>query len=343
MRILIIKLSAIGDVIHSLAFLNALKTSFPSSEISWVVSEKSLQILEKHPMLENVFIFNRNNFGKNPFNPFNWTEIYNSLRELSDKINKKKFDIAIDLQGLFKSGVIMGMVNAKEKIGFSGQRELSSLFLNKKLPKYNKEIHAVERYLCLAKYIGADIKNPSFPLYYNDNDYELFTKIMKENHLEGKNIAGIIPGAGWKTKLWTSKGFSDIIKYLGKNDIKTVIIGSNSDRKFSNEIISKSDINTIDLTGKTNLRVLSLLYKKIKITISTDTGPMHLADASGTPVISLFGPTAPWRTGPYHNLENIVRKGIKCSPCFKKKCANPVCMTEISSEQVIEKINKLLF
>jgi lipopolysaccharide heptosyltransferase I len=342
MRILIIKLSAIGDVIHSLAFLNAMKKSFPASKISWVVSEKAFSILEGHPMLENVFVFKRDKLGKNPLNPINWMEINRSLKLLFKDIGKIKFDIAVDLQGLFKSGIITNLVNAEEKIGFAGQRELSSLFLTRKLPKYNYETHAVDRYLSIAKYLGADIENPGFPLYYNQNDYDLFEKILNDNKLLGKDIAGIIPGAGWKTKLWTSHGFSKVVTYLNNKGIKSIIIGSDADKHHASEIISQSGTNPIDFTGKTSLKVLALLYKKMKMVISTDTGPMHLADASGIPVISLFGTTAPWRTGPYHNINNVIRTGIKCSPCFRKNCTNPVCMTEISPESVIEKINKIL-
>ncbi len=120
-----------------------------------------------------------------------------------------------------------------------------------------------------------------------------------------------------------------------------VIVGGPGDRDLASEIAMSAKHPVVDLTGQTDLKTLAALYQRAGAVVSTDTGPMHLAAAAGAPLVALFGPTAPWRTGPFSKRQEVIRLGLGCSPCFRRHCPDPKCMMDILSEQVVEAVRKI--
>jgi len=339
MRILIVKLSAIGDVVQALPALEAVKKTFPGSEIDWVVEEAAAGILDGHPLIDRLLVSRRRAWTRMLRSPSTFTRAIGEIAGFLHKLRERRYDIAIDLQGLLKSGMIIGSARAKRKIGFDGTRELSYLFLNERLPAYDREKHALERYLDVARYLGAVDPSPNCTLPIDRE-----RAVMKERTgglvKDGRRLVVMNPVARWKTKLWNEKKFASLADRLVTERHAVVIFtGSPDDRAVTERIRGMMRENSLDWAGETTLKELAALASMADLFITTDTGPMHLAAAAGARVVALFGPTAPWRTGPYGPGHEVVRKGLACSPCFQRTCDIGVrCMEEITVEDVMEKV-----
>lgn len=344
MRILIVKLSAIGDVVQSLPVLAALRSRFPEAHIGWVVGEAAVGLLESHPMLDEVIIFPRKGLGALASNPAGWPAFFSEAAAFLRRLRMADYDYVIDLQGLLKSGFITFFAKARVKVGFSNGRELSSIFLNTRLPAYDPDEHAVLRYLRVASYIGAGTDKPSFPLAIDDKDRERLDALLRKKGVQDTPIMCMVPGAAWSSKRWTAKGFSEIACYCADAlGLFPVIVGGRNDRGLAEDIMSFVGRRTIvDLTGQTDLKMLAALFERSRVTVSTDTGPMHLAAVVGSPVVALFGPTAPWRTGPFGEQHQVIRLNTSCSPCFRRFCQDPRCMTGIKSSEVIAAVSGII-
>ncbi|MGQ9499067.1 MAG: glycosyltransferase family 9 protein [Dissulfurimicrobium sp.] len=343
MRILIVKLSAIGDVVQSLPVLAALRAEFPEAHIGWVVGEAAAGLLESHPMLDEIIIFPRRGLGALISNPSGWPAFFSEIVAFLKRLRAMDYDFVIDLQGLFKSGFITFFSRARAKVGFANGRELSSIFLNTRLPAYDPDEHAVLRYMRIASYLGAKIDKPMFPTGVLDKDREQLDALLRGVGVQDAPIMCMVPGAAWSSKRWTSQGFSEIADYCtDKLDLVPIIVGGRGDRWLAREIVSFARRRIIDLTGQTNLKMLAALFERSKVTVSTDTGPMHLAAATGSPVVALFGPTAPWRTGPFGEQHQVLRCQMSCSPCFRRSCPDPRCMTGIMPLEVIAAVSSVV-
>jgi len=342
MRILIVKLSAIGDVIQSLCVASSLKRGIKDIEISWVVSEAAYPLLKDHPLIDHVFLLPRRRWGKMVSNIFAWPKLLSEIGEFVSQIRYQKFDVVVDLQGLFKSGLVTFISKSKRKVGFPNTRELSYIFLNEKLPPYDIEKHAVLRYVKVASYLGGDISKIDFPLAIKDSDRDYIDKLVKGCG----DIIALNVGASWPNKKWTVEGFSELAKEIYKKwGLSPVITGGRADEDFANKIeekIKKTETKVINLAGKTSLLELAALFERSKAVVTSDSGPMHLAVAAGARVVALFGPTAPWRTGPFGEDHKIVRTNISCSPCFKRRCDDPKCMKAILVSDVVSAIEEVL-
>lgn len=342
MKILIIKLSAIGDVVQTLPALEAIKKTYPTSEVTWVVEEAAAGILEGHPLIHHLLISHRKSWIRKLKNPLMFFAGMKQIVEFLRELRGTRYDIAIDFQGLLKSGMLIGLARAHRKIGFDRTREFSYLFLNEKLPPYDKEKHALERYLDVARYLGAVNPLPTCTL-----PIEREVAVMKERLKKTVGarhalplLAIVNPVARWRTKLWSEQKFAELADRLIQERRAAVIFtGSSEDRVVIGRIVSMMKQKAENWAGETTLKELAALASLSNLFITTDTGPMHLAAAAGAKVLALFGPTAPWRTGPYGTSHIIVRKGLACSPCFQRTCDDIRCMEAITVEEVLEKIN----
>jgi lipopolysaccharide heptosyltransferase II len=251
------------------------------------------------------------------------------IKTLLKELKKEKYDLVIDLQGLLRSGIITKATSAPIRFGFQEAREGSSLFYTHKV-KGGKDIHAVDRYLKIAAYLGCDINDIRFPLpshSISSLDQSLFSE----------DYAVIIPGARWKTKVWPDGKFG---KLASKLSLKTVIVGSKSEIEAADTIVSLSQDNSLSLAGKTDLKELVEVIRHAQFVVSNDSGPMHIAAALNIPVFAIFGPTDQTRTGPYGKGHTIIRENVTCAPCFKKTCNDMKCMNDLSVEKVYKIIKK---
>ncbi len=339
MQILFIKLSAIGDVVQTLPALEAIKKVHPHSEITWLVEEAAAGILEEHPLISRLLISRRKTWIKMLRNPLSMAEGLSRIKAFIRQLRSVRYDIAIDFQGLLKSGMLIGLARAKRKIGFDRTRELSYLFLNERLPAYDLEKHALQRYLDVARYLGAHDPSSCCTLPLGKGSAVISEKLSSIRK-EGSPLIVVNPVARWTTKLWTERNFAELADLLVlKKKAVVIFTGSADDRAVNGRIIALMKQQAFDWSGQTSLKELAALAGFADLFITTDTGPMHLAAAAGGKVLALFGATAPWRTGPYGPAHTVIRSGIECSPCFKRTCTrNIACMQAITVSEVMDRI-----
>ena len=339
MNILIVKLSAIGDVIHTLPSLAALRRLYPDAHITWVVEEAASGLVLHHPLLDRVIIFRRKKWMED-FKTGNLKSIWHDASSFFSGLRSRRYDLVIDFHGLFKSAMVVLASGGKRKLGYNSLQELSGLFLNEKIPEdMNK--HAVDRYLDFPRYLGAEPGSAEFILPENPEAEKRSHALMDSYNLAGKKFIAVNPVAYWETKLWDNEKFA-VLADLIKDRMKLDVVFTGSSKEDAADIVSRMKGKGINLGGETTLTELACIYKDALTVISTDSGPMHLAAATGTPVIALFGPTDPARTGPYGTGHVIIQSDLSCSPCLLKKCPTRKCMTDILPEQVLAAVEILL-
>ncbi len=330
-RILIVKLSSFGDVIHALPTLEALRAAFPEGQITWLVEAAYAPLLTGHPALDEVWPVPRVRFG----HQVGREELLRLLR-LVRRVRASPFDLVIDLQGLLKSALWVALAKSFRKVGYDRTRELSYLALTERIPPYDPEAHAVWRYLHVARHLGAPPTLPCFRLG--------LTPALPDSLVPpDRPLAVLHPGARWPSKLWPAASWARLADWLIREKGLTVIItGSAGDRELATHIAAAMQERARNLTGRTSLAELAGIMQQARVAITADTGPMHLAAALGTKVVALFGPTAPWRTGPFGEGHRVVRLELQCSPCFKRRCPEPRCLTGLSPDAVQAVVEKTL-
>ena len=337
--ILLIKLSAIGDVVHTLPLLEVLRKSFPLAKIDWLVEEEAWPIIEGHKDIDRVIVSYRKSWQENIFSPLQRPAILKEIKRFVQTVRSRHYDLVIDLHGLFKSGILAGLARARRKIGFTGGKEGSMLFLTDRPYPFDYNRHALDRYLQAAEYLGcrADSCKGEIPL--QGKDKERIDRLLAERFTREDTLVAINPMARWITKLWEEKRFTSLAGRLQEElSCKVLFTGSPADRPVIDRIIKSINPRPLNLAGRTTLRELAYLYTRCRLMVTTDTGPMHIAAAMGVPVVALFGPTAPQRTGPYGKGHTVIRERLECSPCFKKKCAHLTCMKRITVEKVFDTV-----
>ncbi len=342
MNILIVKMSAIGDVIHTLPALNALRAHFTDAHITWLVEEAASTIVESHEAVDRVIVSKRERWLKGLLGMScvkNMTSISRFISELRDT----RYDLVIDFQGLLKSAVMVQLCRGVRKIGYDKTREFSYIVLDERVTGCDMDRHAVLRYLDLIKDLGVNTGKIEFNVPLGNELRAHARSLLSRKGWNRQPVVAINPMARWDTKLWDSGKFSRLADMLIQDlGCFVVFTGSKTDEIEIIRIFSRMNKPCVKLSGLTDLRVLAAIYEMSACVICTDTGPMHLAAAVGSPVVALFGPTAPWRTGPFGEGHNVLRADLSCSPCFKKECDNVACMRNISVEQVFDSVSKML-
>jgi len=328
-KLLVIKLSALGDVVQTLPCISLLKKELPEAEIHWVVDERNAPLLKGHPQIEKLFIFS-NRFFKNP------VKFYSFVK----KLRQEEYEAVIDYQGLFKSGILAFFSKAGLKAGFARAREGSPLFYSLKVD-VSFEVHAVRRYLLLTEAVLKD-----FGAKAEFNSIPQAELPFEEYPLPEEPFVVIVPEARWSTKLWPLSFWEKIIQesFLRKKGFKFFILASGKNREIRSwaEGLSRREEGVVSLVGRLSLPQVVWVIKKAGLVLTVDTGPMHIASALDVPTVALFGPTSPERTGPWGKHFKVVKSPLPCSPCFKKKCEREgECMKAISPSQVISAVEEL--
>jgi len=346
-NILIVKLSAIGDVIHTLPALNAVRKQYPDAHITWLVEEAAYGVIKGHKALDRIIVSKRKTWLKGLAGHSyldNIREAFSFIKELRDT----KYDLILDFQALLKSGVLIGLARGKRKIGFGKGMEHQDhryIFLNERIKPVAMEVHALIRGMMLLEPLGIQSREVVFNLPVSDQDRNAANDLLMHCGIKTPELlVAINPMAKWETKLWDNLKFANLADRLIKQANADVIFtGGQEDSEAIENIISNMKAKAANLAGKTDLKTLAALYEKASIVVSTDTGPMHLAAAIGTSVVALFGPTAPWRTGPFGPGHKIIRANLECSPCFKRQCNTIDCMKQITVDQVFDAVMSAIF
>jgi lipopolysaccharide heptosyltransferase II len=337
LKILILKPSSLGDVIQAMPVLRLLKLHYPGSEIFWWVDAALAPLLEGDPDLAGVVRFERKRWGK----PRHWPEMLRSIRWL----RAQKFDLVIDLQCLIRSAAFAWLARGKLLVGLDEIREGARGFYDLAAPRKSFHTHAVDWYLSVLPPLGVPVhKNfrwlPERPT--------IAAAVKSKWPTDGARWIALQPGARWENKRWPAKYFVELVHSTAEKfpDTRVAILGS-SDDKTLGEIISRAaPARCLNLCGATSLLEMIEWVRLCELMVTNDTGPMHAAAALGKPVIALFGPTEPRRTGPYGQLENVLRIDLPCSPCLSADCtffAKPnECLNALSPAMVFARLQQLL-
>jgi 3-deoxy-D-manno-octulosonic-acid transferase/heptosyltransferase-1 len=339
-NILIVKLSAIGDVVHTLPSLAALRRRYPDAHITWVVEEAAADLLMEHPHLNHLIISRRKGWIGD-LKGGRVSDALTEIRTLLSALRARPYDLVIDFHGLFKSAVIVLLSGGNRKLGYDSLQELSGLFYNEKIPE-DMGKHAVDRYLDFARHLGAPLEKPEFVIPVREENENRVKALLEARGIGPNNpFVAVSPQALWETKLWSDQKFAQLSERIIQ-ELNVPVVFTAGEEKSTEGIQSFMTLLSIDLAGQTTLRDLACLYRKASLLVTTDSGPMHLAAAMETPVVALFGPTDPARTGPYGKDHAVIRTELPCSPCFLKTCETRQCMQGITVEDVFQAIRKKL-
>jgi heptosyltransferase I len=329
-RVLIIKPSAIGDVVHALPVLNLVRRCWPDAHVAWLVTPACAGLLDGHPQLDEVIRFERRKFAEGWRKPSAAVGLFHFAREL----RARSFDLVIDLQGLFRSGWLAWQTRAPFRVGFANARELAPLFYTHRVAVGGVEQHAIDRYLTLAESLGCGREPFEFNFATDDADRRFVSQLLKDD----SPYAVLLPGTNWQTKRWPVEHFAATVAPLRERfGLRVIVAGGADDRPLAAGIP-----DALDLTGATNLRQLVALLERAAVVIANDSGPMHIASALGRPLVTPFGPTSPIRTGPYRRMDTVIRLDIACSPCFSRQCSHQSCLQWLKPEHVMREVERQL-
>ncbi len=341
MKILIIKLGAIGDIIHTLPALAAIRENFPGAEISWVAEQRSAEILRGNELLDNLIEVDTKSLrgGK---------VIEKMLIEGAKQIKNLRqydFDIAIDFQGLLKSGVIAKLSGAKSRWGFSRAelREPSARVFYTDTAKIPKLTHVIRRNLAIASTaLGFDLRSEqiSFPVFTTE-EHKLEAAAIAGR--VGANFAILNPAGGWVTKLWHAEKYGRLADMIWEEfGLESIVVTGPTEAALASQVLHASRSGKT-ITVEPSLKGFYELAKRAGVYVGGDTGPTHLAIAAGTPVVGIFGPTEWWRNGSLnHDDVCVERLDIGCRvDCHRRTCSNWICM-DIGPETVLEAVRMRL-
>ena len=325
-RVCLIKPSSLGDVVHALPVLSALGRLWPDATIAWVINRGLRGLVEGHPDLDLVIPFDRGRMTPGPRGLARLATFLIGLR-------RQRFDLTIDLQGLFRSGLMARATGARYRVGLAEAREGATAFYTHRVPTGGTKVHAVDRLLRVAEAFGADIKSPRFHLPISAEDRRRAGELL--GPLGGPRLV-LNVGARWLTKRWPPARFAEVARRaVIERGASLIAVGAPEDRGLVDELIAAlAPLPCLDLCGMTTLTQLAAIAAESDVFLSNDTGPLHLAAATGTKVVGIYTCTDPKRTGPYGPDAVTAQSCVWCAPSFVKNCDRLDCMTELTPDRV---------
>jgi heptosyltransferase-1 len=332
-RVLLIKPSSLGDIVHALPVVSAVKERWPEAHLTWFVKRQWADLVHRFKGVDRIWPVDSSIGG--------WLGEIRALRA-------ERFDLVIDLQGLFRSGALARLSGSPVRIGFANGREGSPWFYTHRVPVSSMEMHAVDRYLLIAAALGASPQGtPQFRFKSLEEDLAAIRDLCQNKKFSAeKSWVAMSVSARWPTKRWPLSSFATVIDQLAREKLgPVVLIGSSDEKCEANRLKAMTTSPFVDLTGTVPLGFLPALLSRASVLITNDSGPMHVAAAVGTPVVALFGPTSASRTGPYGSNHTVLTQQIACRPCFSRSCKNPdrlACLTTIDPDRVTSAVRSRL-
>ena len=320
-RVCLIKPSALGDVVNALPTLAALRARWPEARISWVVNRSLRGLIDGNPAIDEVIPHDRAGAGIAGF------------ARLLDGLRRRRFDVAIDLQGLLRSGLMAAATGAKVRVGLADFREGSTWFYTHRVLPPPPESHAVVRLLRIAEAFGADTTSPRHAIAFDEAD---------RHWARGRLAAVASPrlvlnlGARWVTKRWPPEHFAEIARRAARvYGAGLIAIGAPEDAPAIGALRARlGTLPILNLCGQTTLPQLAALAVESDVVLSNDTGPLHLAAAAGARVVGIYLCTSPRRNGPHGPHARVVETAVACKASYLKTCDRLVCMAELTPDRV---------
>jgi lipopolysaccharide heptosyltransferase I len=362
-RILLIKPSAMGDVIHTLPVVAKLRERYATARIDWMLTPQNADLVGGHPAISNIVLFERQAYGR-PWQ--DWSSPIDLLRMLI-RLRQTQYDLVIDLHGQFRSACFALATGAPTRLGFDrprrrvfragrmmppgifdhawhGAREFSWVAYTHRIPIPTLDAHATDRYLWIGDMLDLPPGPPRFDLPVSPEADRRITRILEQSGVSDPFIV-LTPGSVWETKRWLAGNFAAVGRHFLDAGWSVVLAGSPRDKEACRQV-ARECAGAVDLCGRTSLSELAALTRRASLCVANDSGPLHLAAALGTPLVAIFGPTDPVWVGPYGRSDAVVRAGVPCSPCYLRSLSqcryDHACMHQVTPEMVIERAERVL-
>jgi heptosyltransferase-1 len=365
-RILLIKPSALGDVVHTLPVLVKLRARYPQAQIDWLITPENAEVVRYHPALSNVVLFARRDFSKRGRR---W-RAFLSFFDLLKQVRSAKYELIVDMHGQVRSAFFALISGARVRIGFDrpvkrgltvsaehdlknipshgwrGAREGSWVAYTHRIPIPTLDVHAIDRYLWIAPLLGLDDNPPDLTIHLSPQATNKVNRLLEEHGVPAsKPLVVLVPGTIWETKHWTIEGFAGVARQFLQDGFAVALAGTTRDQQRCRQIAAAAP-GTCDLSGKTTPADLAALIRRAEVAVTNDSGSMHVAASLGKPMVSVFGPTNPVHIGPYERPESVLRVDLPCSPCNYRRLSqcpfDHACMKQVTSAMVVERVRKIL-
>ena len=363
-KILLIKLSAVGDVIHTIPVLNKLRARFPTAQLDWLVTPPIAELLRHNRAITNVIEFDREPWSK-PWRPAPFI----GYARLAARLRATGYDLVVDMHGQLRTAIFTYATGASVRIGFDrpragvwdasprtfpqetrkhawqGAREGSWIAYTHHIPVPTLDLHAVDRYLNVGPLLGlaegpADFSFPIPPAASAGVE-----TLLRHHGIADTDLVTMAPGTIWETKHWGSDKYAEVARHFLRKGFAVALMGSHRERAVCQQVAQLAP-GAVNVAGETTLSELAALIRRSAISVTNDSGPMHLAVALDRPVVSVFGPTDPIWIGPYRRADAVLQATLPCSPCYLRQLSrcryDHACMQQVSAREVIARTESVL-
>ncbi len=330
MKILILKPSSLGDIIHAIPVLRLIKQQRPDWEVHWWIAKHFAPILEMDSDITALHYFDRHG----------WSSIRGISRGIQgvSRMRREQFDVVIDLQGLARSALHGWAARGGYTLGLDQRREGAAVLYDEAIERPSQETHAVD--WCREVLPKLGLKSEGSFEWLPERPW-LLENLFTQGFEYGNRWIALCPGARWESKQWPLDSFRTIVQKMKSSNVHFVVIGGGEDRAMGEYL--RREERVLDLTGRTTIPEMVEWLRVCSVVITNDTGPMHAAAAVNTPVVALFGPTDPRLTGPYLARGKVLHnQQLPCRPCFQRFCyhtGDRECLQGISPEEIVDAIS----
>jgi len=337
-RILIIKPSALGDIVLALPALSSLRASFPDARICWFVRPEYVPLLDSVAGLDDVVLFDRKLLGKWWYRP----KAFGALIRLILHLRRAKFDLVIDLQGLLRTALFAWLSGCKKRFGMEDSREFAAVFYTHKIPQDADSIHVIDHYQKIVSAAGASTKSWDFNLTPTGQATDIIAGLSADHNIRPDKYAVFVPGSTHASKCWPVENFAALAeKVTSQFDLSIIAVGISAEKPLVQKLRSKSNVPIVDFTGLTDIPQLIALLKGAKLVVSNDTGPGHIAAALAVPVVLIFGATNPVRISPYQRPYTIAaveadKRGREIESSDPRHAIDAVTVDEVFEKVTIQ-------
>lgn len=326
-RILVVRLSSLGDVVCTLPAVAALRQAHPDARIDWVVERRWYPLIEGNPGLNDIVLLDRGSAGSFAFAAW--------------KLRTARYATAVDFQGLYKSALLARLSGAPERVGFSrrlAREPMAAAFYTRRIVATG--VHVVEQYMGLAKALGASDLQYRYPLRVRPAADALLAKKLAMEGLEDFFV--ISPGGGWRSKCWPAERFGELHRQINRETGLRGVVSFGPGERDVAEAVRQAGGTPAPVVLEIDVAELMALLRRARLVVAADSGPLHLAVALGTPVVGLYGPTTAERNGPFNSADIVVRNALPEETTLKRRDAYSPAMLSITVEQVMQAVERRL-
>jgi lipopolysaccharide heptosyltransferase I len=330
-----------GDLVHTLPAVAALRRSFPEARIDWLVETRHREVLLDNPDVSALIEVDTLGWRRRLLSPRTWREIRASIAA----IRKRRYDFVLDLQGTIKSSVSAFLARSDRRIGFTTshlKERAAALLYTERVRANGGRPHVIDRHLRLLSALDIETEERRFPI-----SVPPMTEAAVERELERMGLSDFVlmnPGGSWVTKRWSPERFGRLASAIEREwKLQSLVVWGPGEEAMAREVVDASS-GAARLAPSTTVRELVPYIRRARLFVSGDSGPLHLASACGVPAVGIFGPTDAVQNGPFGKGDEVVWKEVPCGPCYRKRCPGygNVCLTSIQVEEVLGAVRRRL-